>query len=284
MNTHTRLRTWVKVVLIIIILLSSIVLYSYYIGTKGLITKEYAVVNKKIPSNFYGFKIVQISDIHYKVSTTIEDLNNISREINKLKPDIILFTGDLFDKKIKYSKKDYDDLKKFLSSLNSNIAKYSIKGEQDLKFNEFEEIMSDAGFINLNNTYEYIYYEGITPIILVGINSNYNKNHIKEDFNTIGNDIDNDNFKILMLHEPDFINKINYSTFDLIFAGHSHNAQINIPYIKKLYLNKYSKNYYENFYDLNSTKLYISSGIGTHNFKFRLLNKPSINFYRLRNK
>ena len=42
--------------------------------------------------------------------------------------------------------------------------------------------------------------------------------------------------------------------------------------------------YTNDYYDLENTKLYISSGIGTSKYKFRLLNTPSFNFYRLRNK
>ena len=42
--------------------------------------------------------------------------------------------------------------------------------------------------------------------------------------------------------------------------------------------------YYDEYYKLDSTKLYVSGGIGTNNFKFRFNNKPSINLYRLKNK
>ena len=66
-----------------------------------------------------------------------------------------------------------------------------------------------------------------------------------------------------------------------VFAGHSHNGQINIPYIKKLLLPEGSKKYYNNYYKVNNTNLYISSGLGESNINFRLFNKPSINFYRI---
>ena len=39
--------------------------------------------------------------------------------------------------------------------------------------------------------------------------------------------------------------------------------------------------YYEEYYKLNNTDLYVSSGIGTSNISFRLFNKPSFNLYRL---
>lgn len=280
-----KIRLWVKIVFIMILLLTSLFFYSRYLGTKGLIVKEYGIVDSKLPNNFYGFKIVQISDIHYKVTTTKEDLENIVKEINKLKPDIILLTGDLFDSKIKYSKNDYNDLTDLLNSIDYNIGKYAIKGEDDLKFDKWENIINDSEFINLNDSYKFIYNEGIDPILLIGVSSNYKNNHIKETIDNIYSDI-NEKYKysILMLHEPDFINEIDYSKFNLVFAGHSHNGQIKIPFIGGTIKNKYSKNYYDEYYELDNTKLFISSGIGTSKYKFRFLNKPSINFYRLRNK
>ena len=42
-----------------------------------------------------------------------------------------------------------------------------------------------------------------------------------------------------------------------------------------------SKKYYENYYKVNDTDLYVSSGIGESRINFRLFNKPSINFYRI---
>ncbi len=41
------------------------------------------------------------------------------------------------------------------------------------------------------------------------------------------------------------------------------------------------KKYYENYYKVNDTDLYVSSGIGESRINFRLFNKPSINFYRI---
>ena len=91
------------------------------------------------------------------------------------------------------------------------------------------------------------------------------------------------NYKIILVHEPDYIDTITskYNNTNLVLAGHSHNGQINIPYIKKLLLPEGSKKYYNNYYKVNNTNLYISSGLGESNINFRLFNKPSINFYRI---
>lgn len=280
-----KVRKWVKIVFIFILIISSTILYSRYIGINGLLVNETSIIDSNIPKNFHGLKIVQISDIHYKVTTTKEDLKEIVKEINLLKPDIVLFTGDLFDSNIKYTKKDYKDLKNILKDIDYNIGKYAIKGEDDLNNKNWDNIISESDFIDLNDKSEYIYSNGLEPILLVGISSNYKKNHIEKTLNTIfENTKANYKYSILMLHEADVIDKIDYSKFNLILAGHTHGGQVKLPFIGGIIKDKYAKKYTNDYYELEKTKLYISSGIGTSKYKFRLLNTPSFNFYRLRNK
>lgn len=280
-----RLKLWVKIVLIIIISFSIFTIYSRYIGTNGLETNEYAIVDSKIPNSFYGIKIVQLSDIHYKTTTTKKELEKIVDEINLLKPDIVILTGDLFDKNIKYTNKDYRNLIEILNNINYTIGKYAIKGDNDLNIKNWETIINDSNFINLNDTYELIYYNSLDPILLVGISSNNKKNHIKDGINSINNQVkEKYNYSILTLHEPDYIDDIDYSKFDLILAGHSLNGQIKLPFIGGIIRPTGAKKYYDEYYELGNTKLYVSSGIGTNSFKFRYNNKPSFNLYRLRNK
>lgn len=280
----TKVRRWVKVLFFLIVIFSFICLYSRYLGTKGLIVKEYPIIDSNIPKNFYGFKIAQISDIHYKVTTTKEDLENIVNEINLFKPDIVVFSGDLFDNSGEYTKKDYEDLTKILNDIDYNIGKYAIKGEDDSN-NNWDDIISESDFMDLSDKYEFIYNEGNDPILLVGISSKYKKKDIKDTINSIYESIKNNyKYSILLLHEPDIIDYIDYSKFNLILAGHTHGGQIKIPFIGGIIKDKYSKIYTKEYYDFGNTKMFISSGIGTTKYKFRLLNKPSINFYRLRNK
>ena len=73
-----------------------------------------------------------------------------------------------------------------------------------------------------------------------------------------------------------------YSTPPLILSGHSINGSINIPIIKKTLLPEGALNYYEEYYKINNTDIYISNGIGVNNLNFRLFNKPSFNLYRLK--
>ena len=90
-------RRGVKILFFLIILFVLLFLYARYINTSGFIVKEVAIIDEEMDANYNGFKIVHFSDLHYGRTTFEEDLNKIVEEINKLEPDVIVFTGDLFD-------------------------------------------------------------------------------------------------------------------------------------------------------------------------------------------
>lgn len=259
-----RIRLWVKIAITIIILFTTFFIYGRFINTIGFKVNEYSI-SANIPESFNGLKIVHISDINYKHTTNYNDLKKIIKRINLIKPDLVIFTGDLLNINIKYSDKDIKDLIKLLSSIKANIGKYAINGEEDLEFDEFEQIMENSNFILLDN-YELIYNKSYDKILITNVDTNEY----------------NDLYKIFIMHKPDDIDNINYDKYDLILAGHSINGYINIPYIKNLFLSEGSKKYYNNYYKLNNTSFYITSGIGTKEYKFRILNKPSFNLYRLK--
>lgn len=249
------------------------VLAKYYYPRK-IIVKENAIKNSKLNEKINGLKIIQISDIHYKSTILKSDLARISKEVNKYKPDIILFTGDLFLQDVKYSENDLQDLQNFLTSLDAKINKYAINGEDDDN-NNFESILSNSGFKVLNNEKDFIYYETNNPIEITGINT-LNPNY------EINNE-ENNNLKIVLLHKPDDIKKLNLDNVDIVFSGHSHGGQIRLPFIGSVYNFKGSRLYYNDYYKINNTDLYISSGLGTKEYYYRFLNKPAINLYRVYN-
>ena len=47
----------INIIIIIVIFLVSLLMYAKYVGTSGLIVKEYRIKSNKIPTNFNGAKI-----------------------------------------------------------------------------------------------------------------------------------------------------------------------------------------------------------------------------------
>ena len=268
----------IKILLIILLLITLIMLYSRYIATSGLKTKEIVISNQNINKDFDGLKIVHFSDLHYKRIITKERINELINEINLINPDIIVFTGDLIDDDSNISKSDVTYLKDVLNKLNSKYGKYAVLGNHDysIDIETMREIYNESNFKLLENSYDIIYSKNNNKLYLGGISTGEFNESIIEKLK-----IEDNIYKILLLHEPDYIEKINNLNVNLALAGHSHNAQINIPIIKKLFLPTNAKKYYEEYYKVNNTEFYISSGIGVSRYNFRLFNRPSINFYRI---
>ncbi len=271
---HLKLK-W-KIIFGILIFILLLFICLRFIGTKGLIIKEYKVVNKNIDTSFYGFKIVHFSDLHYGMSVDEKVLSNLVDKINKTKPDIVVFTGDLIDKKKNYTESDTKLLTKYLSKIKSSYGNYYVNGDDDENINSFDSIMVNSNFKSLNNNYEVITSEKNKKILISGISTNAN---IKI-FNDIFKD-DDYSYKIIMMHYPDNYDLISKYNFDLVLSGHSHNGQVRLPYIGALVKMNNSKKYYDPYYKINDTDMYISGGIGNSKVNLRLFNTPSFNLYRL---
>ena len=262
-----------------VLLISLTVVYARYLGTSGLFIKEYQIKSKNITDAYNGLKIVHFSDFHYGRTTNIDELKNLVNDINKLKPDIIIFTGDFIDKDIKIDDTQMANIIEQLKKLSSTYGNYYINGNHDNKFDKYKSMMDSSNFIDLNNSYDIIYNVNNETILLSGLST-------KPDTKVL-DDVLKDkfyNYKINIMHYPDDIEKIKNYNFDLVLAGHSHNGQVRVPFYGAVVLPNHAKKYYKPYYKINNTDLYVSSGIGVSDYNFRLFNRPSFNLYRLTNK
>ena len=207
-------------------------------------------------------------------------------KVNELNPDIVVMTGDLLDERLQYDK---DIIIKCLSRIEAKLGKYAISGNHDIPLDDYNYIVKESGFTSLDNKYELIYSKSNEPIIISGIGYGNEDIGIKtEQFDKYISELKTDDIKpiysILLVHEPDTVDSLNLDNYDLILAGHSHNGQVRLPFIGAIYTPEGAKKYYDEYYKINNTDLYISSGLGTSWYRFRLFNKPSFNFYRITNK
>ncbi len=273
----------INFIIILIILIVGLIFYSKYVGTKGLIVKEYRVESNILSENFSGIKIVHFSDLYYKSTFEKDDLIALVDKINILKPDIVVFTGDLVPPTIKLNDEDINILNENLSKIEAKIGKYAIYGDNDYKLNNYEEIMTTSGFTILSNSYEEVFYKTNESIYIVGLPSSIKE---KSDLNKAFEFYKDDNRKyvITLVHDGKSIKSIDDSTYevDLILGGHSLGGLIQIPFYGGLIKDSSMYKYSEEYYKKGITNIYISSGLGTNEYDFRLNNKPSFNLYRLK--
>ena len=274
-----KLRLWVKIVIALVVITTLIILDGFFINSHGFKVNEIALY-ENISDKYNGLKIVQISDIYYGNNVNKDELKRIVKNINLIKPDIVFFTGDLMYK----DNKDSTDVTNILSKINTERGKYYITGDNDYNNDMIDDILNKSGFNSLNNKYELIYKDK-DPILISGISTKKDKTNIedklKDTYEYLNN---NSNYSILIMHEPNNIDKIDYDKFNLILAGHTKGGVVRIPLLGGIILPEDNYLYGKDYYKKKDTKIYISNGLGNDEVNFRLLNKPSFNFFRLRKK
>ena len=272
----------IKSIIFTIIFFTLFFTYTTYISTVKIGVREYRIENKKIPQSLSGLKIIQISDLHFGSTMFNDNVKTLQKMVNERKPDIILYTGDLIDKNYKLNQKEQEKLINYLKGMNASLGKYAILGDEDTEL--VSTIFNQSEFTILRNEHDFIYKDDNNAILLIGLSTK--DIDIDKAYSYFKEENHNSNiYTITMLHKPDITDDIiaKYHT-DIIFAGHSHNGNIRIPFTKySLFKYDGAKKYDQEYYKIDNTKLFISSGLGTHE-GIRLFCRPSINFFRISTK
>ena len=266
------------------IITTILVYYVFFVEPKQLSNEIHTIYDTKINQDI---KIVQFSDVHINKWTTNDFLINLITNINNENPDIVIFTGDLFDNYYNDEKQILEKeilIKEQLSQINTKYGKFAIIGNHDcnnkINLEYYQNILKETGFVLLTgeNIENYSYTIEELNLNLFGTNTSN-----KEEWNkTLNKENNEEKVNLLLLHAPDYINNMNIQNIDYAFAGHTHGGQVNIPYLKKYILPKGGETYVKGEYTINNnTKLYVNSRIGTTRIPIRFLMIPKISIYNI---
>jgi uncharacterized protein len=250
----------------------SIVVYGYY--EAGQIKTERLVIKTdKIPEEIKKLKIVQISDIHLGLIVRQESLGKITAEIRRIKPDILVSTGDIVDGQIDHLNGLIDPLK----SINPPYGKYAVTGNHEFYagIEESLEFMRKAGFIVLRG--RSVIAGGIINIAGVDDAVRMPFKYVEISDNVLLSGLPKGLFTVLLKHKP-IVDRAAIGLFNLQLSGHTHKGQIfPFNFITKLFFPMYN-----GFFKLSDfSYLYVSRGSGTWGPPIRFLAPPEITVIEL---
>ncbi len=210
-------------------------------GRRSIHIENVTVTSPKLPPAFEGYRIVQFSDAH--VGTWGTDTTFISKlvtEINALHPNIIVFTGDIVNRKT-------DEIQPFikvLSRLHAPDGVYSIMGNHDYgdysnwpseaehqeNTLQLRRIQKQMGWKLLED--EHIWLRaGNDSIALIGV-ENWGEPPFPSygDFEKATKGLDANTFNILLSHNPMHWHSIvrESAKADLTLSGHTHAMQMRL--------------------------------------------------------
>jgi len=275
----------------VIMTLIILVLIMFFIWQNNAIEiTKYSYVNSKIPKDFNGYSILQISDLHNK------DFNGrLVEKVKETEPNIIVITGDLIDRR----NTKINIAIEFIEEISKVAPIYFVSGNHEQLSRKYILLKEKLGSLNveiIDNSYR-IFKKGNSEIGLLGLadpsieqseetylwsNDIY---YIKNNLEGLLADIDTD-FNILLSHRPEQFNIYKEKGVNLIFSGHAHGGQIRLPFIGGLFapgqgvLPKYTSGIYSE----SDTSMVVSRGLGNSIFPLRIFNRPELVVVTLKNK
>ncbi|MFY4773540.1 metallophosphoesterase [Metabacillus sp. RGM 3146] len=268
---------WKMKVLVLFFLFGlSLFFYSRFVEPKLIEVNRLTLKFANLPKSVNGVKILQFSDLHLGKDFSLAKLKKVVAKINELKPDLILFTGDLMDEPNKY--KEIHLIADILKQAKAPLGKFAVYGNHDhggYGTENYQKIMSLANFHVLQNCSIQINSHHISRLTIAGIDDLMLG---QPDYHKTLNGLRKNDFTILLSHEPDAIEKAAGYKVDFQVSGHSHGGQIRLPFYGSI--NKPAL-YTQGLYEKKGTKLYVNRGLGTTRLPFRFFSLPEITLFTL---
>lgn len=199
-----------------------IVLMSLYNALRYPIVKELTVPIKKLPAQWRGFSIVQLSDLHLESYKSIKSIDYIVDKVDQLKPDLILITGDLIDGNIC----EETIFCQYLDRLNAPYGILAVTGNHEYYagLDIFLRLAERTHIKVLRNENHMI----ADFLQLVGIDDDEARRYGGKgpDLETALNGCDMSKPVILLYHRPTKFDKAISQGIDLQLSGHTHGGQI----------------------------------------------------------
>jgi len=277
-------------------LFSGLMFASFFFWVYDFKVREVEVNLSQLPASYNGFRILQLSDIHLGSIYSDKPLHDAVELSNALKPDIILFTGDI----VNFITDEAYPFRDVLKNLKAPMGIYCVLGNHDygdyVQWKSTEE--RDRNNTNLQIFYESIGWKllnnahvilrrGNDSIALIGT-ENWSSKSLwgkKGNLTKALQGIESVPVKILMTHDPTHWRRMVIKRFpdiDLTFSGHTHAMQMGWETSKYRWSPaKWLFPEWAGLYRYESKKgevqyLYVNRGLGHLGFPGRIGIRPEI--------
>lgn len=268
----------------LVLIAIGIYIYARYIEPELLTVKQQVLTTQSIQLSQEPLKVVQFSDVHLGLGFTSSHLNRVVERINKLEPDLIIFTGDLIEDNKEFT--EVEETAAILGKLKATYGKFAVYGNHDHGGNgtkRYAKILAAADFQLLVNENQLITLKNGQRINLIGIDD---KLLGKVNIEKAMEETRKSDYNIFISHAPDVADEVTGYPIDLQLSGHSHGGQVRIPFIGAPFTPPYANKYIKGRYTFEDNKrmiLYVNSGIGTSQMRYRFGNIPEITCFLIKN-
>lgn len=234
---------------------------------------NYIYTTDKIGTGLDGYRIVQISDLHNKEFG--KNQSRLLTTVERQKPDIIVVTGDLVDG----FRTDIETALDFIEGAVKIAPVYYISGNHEAllstdEASRLKDGIKRAGAVILSNRATFIQLGG-DSFYLIGVNDGSETDGLKNVLYTLDM---LGNMRILLAHEPQYMESYSENGIDLVFSGHAHGGQVRLPFVGGLVAPEQGlfPKYTAGEYVMGGTTMIVSRGLGNSIIPLRVFNRPDV--------
>ncbi len=235
-------------------------------------------------------RVLHLSDLHVERITARE--RRLLELVEELRPDLIVFTGDLLNLTFLDDARAQSDCRELLSRLRAPLGVYAINGSPSVdRPHVVCKVLDGLDIRHLDNRVEPLRLlpEDEPALALVGVTCTNDAARDAKTLSQVMTGVPNNPstpFTLLLYHSPDLMPEAARAGVDLYLTGHTHGGQIRLPLIGAIVTSSiYWKRYEMGLYTEGHTRLYVSRGIGMEGLgapRARFLCPPEIELFELR--
>jgi predicted MPP superfamily phosphohydrolase len=232
-----------------------------------------------LPAELDGFTIAQLSDFHLlSGATRREPVFRAIEATNRARPDAVVLTGDYLGERAALSRLD-----EALAQLVARPA-FAVFGNHDYRFGRLQrramiKLFEETGITVLDNAAAPV-ARGASRVWFVGVGDGHTSHDRLTD--ALAGLTDADRPRVLLTHYPDLLLEISRVSFDLALAGHTHGAQVRLPYLTSLALRGSDTRFTSGMFTVRGVPLYVNRGLGTSTYRIRFAARPELTLLTLR--
>ncbi|MDD4849548.1 MAG: metallophosphoesterase [Gemmiger sp.] len=259
----------------------ALVLYGWVHAHKLYTTHYRLATPKALPGG--KLRLVQISDLHPGSTMTRQRIPELRQKIEALAPDILVFTGDIYDENT--VREDFDAFNALFGELQAPYGKWFVYGNHDLGHHwrepqydraDLERAFAGAG-IRILEDVSVLAGETDTPhpVRIVGRKDWLYTEHRRFSAAELLPDGPDGRYTILLDHEPRELKAAAAAGADLILCGHTHGGKIwPLGLVSRLF--RFNEVNYGKRQITPSCAAIVSGGTGTWSYQIRTEGRTEI--------
>jgi uncharacterized protein len=240
----------------------------------------------RLAESWDGFRIAQLSDLHYDDWFSVVPLRRAIDIVNGLQPDLVVLTGDFVTSREArrwgggQAAKAIEPCAQLLAQIRARSGVLAALGNHDLSTNaaHVTAVLQSHSIPVLRNRSVSLEREG-KRLWLCGVDDILDG---KPDLTLTLRGVPPNEPVVLLAHEPDWADYVAHHPVDLQLSGHSHGGQIRLPLIGAPCLPQLARKYPWGLRRIGPLVLYTNAGIGTIWVPMRLNCPPEVTLITLR--